>query len=202
MSDEYILMVAGGGSSSAGNSLDATKRGHADANIYENGKNASVVAETMGKGGVDGFGGFHGVVSSKQISSSGGGAGYYGNGNESYVREGNLDDVESPSAAVRISIGKNFEQTPGVGGSLQYFMDSVKENNGGFGGGGSGSVDGGAGGGGGYSGGGGGAWNGWGGGGGSVNNAENPFPTTLHTGRGSVTISLTGKYIFVPKNNP
>ena len=187
-------MVAGGGSSSAGDVTSTTASHHADASLDENGKNASMVDGRYGTGGVLGYGGFRGAVFDGQRSSSGGGAGFDGNGNSSHVEIDQLQDVEFPKSSIRFVSSQFSDRSAGTGGFFMFRVDTtVRENNGGFGGGGSGSADGGAGGGGGFSGGGGGSWGGWGGGGGSINNAERPFLTKLHKGRGSVSISLIGK---------
>ena len=186
-------MVAGGGSSSAGRIPDLSRRQAADASLTENAKNASAINGNYGTGGKDGLGGFRGFITNSQISTSGGGAGFYENGNHSYVKAEEFKLLESPSPSIRYNSDGVSDRGPGVGGFLMFFFGSVTSNNGGFGGGGSGSLDGGAGGGGGYSGGGGGPWNGWGGGGGSVNNGKSFIPVTLHSGKGSVTITFTGK---------
>lgn len=187
-------MVAGGGSSSAGRIPRLSLRGAADANINENGKNASETNEVYGTGGKSGSGGFRGFFSGAQTSTSGGGAGFYGNGNYSITRGEPFQDLESPSPSIRYSSNGVSNRASGVGGFFMFYSREVLQNNGGFGGGGSGSVDGGAGGGGGYSGGGGGPWNGWGGGGGSINNGEKFIPVVLHSEKGSVSISLIGKF--------
>ena len=190
-------MVAGGGSCGAGNIRGQSMKSYADASLDANGKNASVIDNQYGVGGVNGYGGFRGTLDSRQISSAGGGAGYYGNGNRSYVRDGELQGLEFPKPSIRFVSRQFSDRAAGVGGYFIFTLGTtVQENNGGFGGGGSGSADGGAGGGGGYSGGGGGSWGGWGGGGGSINNAESPFKSELHSGRGSVSISLVGKKVF------
>ena len=190
--DGYILLVAGGGSSSAGSLPDLLQKNHADASFDEKGKNASKINGLYGTGGQDGLGGYRGFFANQE-STSGGGAGYFGNGNYSEFLPSNLNGIEVQGPSIRYLSSEMSDKAAGVGGHFRFTTDSAVENNGGFGGGGSGSYDGGAGGGGGYSGGGGGSWNGWGGGGGSLNNGEQPFLATLHSGKGFVTISFTGK---------
>ncbi|XP_039261433.2 uncharacterized protein LOC120337640 [Styela clava] len=189
-SDEYILMVAGGGSSGSGTKWNDWSV-NADASLTLEGKNSSRPQGLYGLGGVEKVGGTRGALLGQEVSSSGGGAGYTGDGDLSYA---------SPGQDVRIRAAKAFKTTgvthnaPGVGGQFMYTdkFGNLIENNGGFGGGGSGSRDGGSGGGGGYSGGGGGSLNGWGGGGGSINNGGRQRNAVTNRGKGAVIISFIG----------
>ncbi|CAK8677912.1 unnamed protein product [Clavelina lepadiformis] len=194
VSDDFILLIAGGGSCGAGSSPGDSGRSQASANYFPEGKNASEVSELLGSGGRNGSGGFRGMELADGISSSGGGSGYYGDGELAFLRVGEQLDADGPRPAKSYrSLGAS-DNAAGVGGVFMFISGNglLTENNGGFGGGGSGSLDGGAGGGGGYSGGGGGPPNGWGGGGGSLNNGENPEKTEYHRGPGSATITFIG----------
>nr|XP_009860121.2 leukocyte tyrosine kinase receptor-like [Ciona intestinalis] len=194
VSDSYVLMVAGGGSSSAGRNPPQTMRNYADAALVPGGKPGTptpgIIDQNAGVAGTNGSGGAFGVMRVNGISSSGGGAGYLGNGDLNRVKQGELTNVDYPKPAY--SYTSKRRTVRGQGGFFQFIDGLPRFNHGGFGGGGAGSSDGGAGGGGGYSGGAGGPPVGWGGGGGSVNNGEMSKKLSYNDGEGSVTISFIG----------
>lgn len=197
-SDQYILMVAGGGSSGSGtkwNDWSIT----ADATLLPTGRNASRVGEKLGQGGSDRSGGSRGILAPTDDSSSGGGAGYESDGESGFVDLERFSGLRSrPRSSKSFTFVGVSDKAPGVGGYFMYIDENGRpvQNNGGFGGGGSGSNIGGSGGGGGFSGGGGGPSNGWGGGGGSVNNGGRQSNSVTNRGKGSVIISFIGEFFF------
>ena len=184
------MLVAGGGSSASGRSPSPKLFNHSDASLTSSGNPGShepVVMTTV----LEGSGGKQG--SKGKVSSPGGGAGMYSDGETNFLASGAFPYVNFPLPAVSRQSQGVGDYGPGVGGFFSFQENNViYTNNGGFGGGGAGSYDGGSGGGGGLFGGNGGPINGWGGGGGSLNNGETKVGSGLHHGLGSVTISYIG----------
>lgn len=191
------LMVAGGASCGSGVNWNVGNA-VADASLDASAKNASVIGDGKGAGGIDGDGGTAGDIVTGADSAAGGGSGYFTDGEPASLTPGALSGTRNPRPARSFqSVGYNH-RGPGVGGYFTFHANGRKvEVNGGFGGGGSGSANGGCGGGGGYSGGGGGSLNAWGGGGGSVNNGNRPRNALSSDRSGAVIISFIGKCLRV-----
>jgi len=178
-----LLLVAGAGGSS---NSPIPNLGVTDASRSKKGKDGSTTGTNFGKGGDNGQGGEMGGANSGP-NTSGGGAGYHGNG----IASSDQRFTPKPSSAMKYLTHTREGEAPGLGGSYTYNMNNVRTvYEGGFGGGGSGAKEapGGAGG---YSGGGGGPSQGYSGGGGtywSPEHAEDAKIQISNQGEGKVVV--------------